>query len=514
MPEDFRGLGDHAARLLGAAGARRAVPRAYAGREDAIAVDVVGRLKPGMSPEAATAALTAWASGRADAEDGARRGPLPISAETEAGHALERAARGAADLLADLLRLRADPDDWLRQRRQPAARARCLAPAGDRHPAVARRVTPAHHPAAAHGESAPCARGGGCGLAVSRLFLEGALYAVTTTMPPELARVVSLLDVPRRRGLAGAGVPGGWRHCLDGVLRARAGAAGHPPRTGADDARRSDEGRAPGPRATCPDRRPGRRIGPPPDLRRRVSAKCLCRRDRGSGRADERHGDGLHRQRATARRAAPGGDGPSVGGGGGGVVAGRRAAVARDTSDVRRTPARQARADVAGRPVGRVAGILRCARHRRRERARLHAGGTHRGGGRRGRVRDHRAPALAEWRRRRAGRAPRCESGNRTRSTPGAPPPPSRTVHGRRRRARRRGRFRCPTCSRVPGVYLPTESREPRDVADCCASAATPSRRGRRCSNASRASIPRWARSSPCGRSPGCRPTSCRSPSG
>ena len=38
----------------------------YAGSEDEIPIDVVGRLKPGMSPEAATAGLTVWASGRTD----------------------------------------------------------------------------------------------------------------------------------------------------------------------------------------------------------------------------------------------------------------------------------------------------------------------------------------------------------------------------------------------------------------------------------------------------------------
>ena len=33
---------------------------AYAGREDGIRVQVVGRLKPGMSPQAATAGLDVW----------------------------------------------------------------------------------------------------------------------------------------------------------------------------------------------------------------------------------------------------------------------------------------------------------------------------------------------------------------------------------------------------------------------------------------------------------------------
>ena len=53
---------------------------------------------------------------------------------------------------------------------------------------------------------------------------------------------------------------------------------------------------------------------------------------------------------------------------------------------------------IADRPDCRVAGVLRCARHRRRERPRLHADRTHRGGGRRDRDRHCRAPALADSR--------------------------------------------------------------------------------------------------------------------
>jgi predicted permease len=68
MPAGFRGLGtgppDYWAPLALAGQFRRA----YAGREDEIAIDVVGRLKPGLSPEAATTALTVWASGSTDLE--------------------------------------------------------------------------------------------------------------------------------------------------------------------------------------------------------------------------------------------------------------------------------------------------------------------------------------------------------------------------------------------------------------------------------------------------------------
>ena len=66
MPERFRGLGigppDFWAPLALAGQFRDT----YAGREDEIAIDIIGRLKPGLSPEAATAGLNLWASRRTD----------------------------------------------------------------------------------------------------------------------------------------------------------------------------------------------------------------------------------------------------------------------------------------------------------------------------------------------------------------------------------------------------------------------------------------------------------------
>jgi hypothetical protein len=68
MPDGFRGLGigppDYWAPLALAGRFRDD----YAGSEAKIPIDVVGRLKPGMSPESATAALTVWASRRTDLE--------------------------------------------------------------------------------------------------------------------------------------------------------------------------------------------------------------------------------------------------------------------------------------------------------------------------------------------------------------------------------------------------------------------------------------------------------------
>ena len=290
----------------------------------------------------------------------------------------------------------------MRQCCQPATGARCLAPAGDRHPAVARRVTPAHHPAAAHRKPHPRARSGG--LRPCRL---AAVTRGCSLRGDDDDAAGARRAAERRRSrcrLASPRVPRGRRDRCDGVLRARAGAAGHPPRTRADDARRRDERRTSGSCTTCPDRGPGRRIGSSPDLCRHISSKCFCCRDRESGRADERHADGQHRQRDAARCAAAGGDGRPDGSGSSGLVS-SDACSCRDAR-CRRDDGGQISEyieQIADRPDCRVAGILRCARHRRRERPRLHADRTHRGRGRRDGDRHSRAPALADSRCGRAG---------------------------------------------------------------------------------------------------------------
>ena len=264
--------------------------------------DVVGRLKPGVSSEQAAAGLSVWASGRPHPKAAGDR-PVFIDAGTTAGYRLSRLARSSRAVRADLLRVRIDPDDRLRECRQPAARACGLAPAGDRDQVVARRVAPANHPSTPDGEPHPCAHV--CGLRFRRFphmprrcIVRGDHHdARGNCGAGELRRPVC--------GLAGAGVPDCRRYRLDRVLRARAGVAGHPCRTGPRGSWRSHEGRASRPRATCPDRRPGRRIGPPPDLRRRVPAKCLCRRPGGSRRPDERYDHGSDRKRASARGDRP-----------------------------------------------------------------------------------------------------------------------------------------------------------------------------------------------------------------
>ena len=103
-----------------------------------------------------------------------------------------------------------------------------------------------------------------------------------------------------------------------------------------------------------------------------VFPKCPRRRKCRLRRADERHGEALDRQRATAWRAASGREAhPSV------VAVAALSlpmGVVAETSRSPDTTADRASGDVepsAGRVAGRVAGMLRCGWRRCRERARL-----------------------------------------------------------------------------------------------------------------------------------------------
>ena len=174
-----------------------------------------------------------------------------------------------------------------------------------------------HRPAAADRKSAPCARGGG--------VRSGRLTAVSGGCAlcgdHHVAAGARRATGPRRApgGLACAAVPGRRRHCLDGVLRARAGAASH-----RLELVRTMRGEVT--RDARPDRARHALIAVQVSASALLlicagyfSAGGLSRRDDGSRRADERYSGGRNRQRATARRTAPGGDDTSVGGGARGV---------------------------------------------------------------------------------------------------------------------------------------------------------------------------------------------------
>ena len=172
MPEGFRGLTVLAPDFwapLALLGELR--PHAAIGREDAVGLHIVGRLKPGLSPGQALAQLVVWDSQR-DAPRGFRRAAgYEPDARAEAGHGPAVGRRPAA-VHAALLCVRPDPDDRVGERRQPAARARGRTPARNWYPPGDWRVAAPHRLAAAYSKAC-CSHWSSAALAfgISRLVL-------------------------------------------------------------------------------------------------------------------------------------------------------------------------------------------------------------------------------------------------------------------------------------------------------------------------------------------------------
>ena len=189
MPDGFRGLAVNPPDYWLPLALARPIRGASTERKG---IEVVGRLKPEVSPESAAAAVSSWASGRAEFQTRTNR-PIHVSLPPRQG---TLSIEGFGIVFAPLffafgLILMigcANVGNLLLARgvsRQREIGTR-LSLGASRRRIIRQLLTESLILSLA---------AAGCGVVIARVFLDSTIYAVISTLPPEIARLVSLLNV-------------------------------------------------------------------------------------------------------------------------------------------------------------------------------------------------------------------------------------------------------------------------------------------------------------------------------